>query len=104
MTLGSSIFMIVVGAILRYAVTWRVHGVNLPTLGLILAIAGIVTLVLKLIWLFNPQLGDARPPLEAPPEPATWAPTTGAAPRGPQPPPTAVPTALETWSPPYYSE
>jgi Domain of unknown function (DUF6458) len=57
-TIGSSIFMLVVGAILRYAITVRVHGVNLRALGLILAIAGIVTLVLRLIWLFNPTLGE----------------------------------------------
>jgi hypothetical protein len=66
-TIGSSIFMIVVGAILRYAVTWRTHGVNLPALGLILAIAGIVTLVIRLIWLFNPAFGDPGPPPPAAP-------------------------------------
>jgi hypothetical protein len=106
-TIGSSIFMIVVGAILRYAVTWRIHGVNLPTLGLILAIAGIVTLVLRLIWLFNPQLGDARPPLEAPAPTACWPTTTAdpVPPHGAQPPPSAVsPSGLENWRPPHYSE
>jgi hypothetical protein len=73
-TIGSSIFMIVVGAILRYAITWRVQGLNLPALGLILAIAGIVTLVLRLIWLFNPGLGDRepRPPTGLPGELGDW--------------------------------
>ena len=42
MTIGSSIFLIAVGAILRYAVTDSVSGVNLEVVGLILMIAGVV--------------------------------------------------------------
>jgi hypothetical protein len=48
MTLGGSIFLIAVGAILRYAVTDSISGVNLATIGLILMIAGIVGLVIGL--------------------------------------------------------
>jgi hypothetical protein len=57
-TVGSSIFMIVVGAILRYAVTWHVAGINLQILGLILMTTGIVGLVLTLILALHPV---ARP-------------------------------------------
>ncbi|MCM3924773.1 DUF6458 family protein [Frankia sp. AiPs1] len=46
MTLGLSVFLVVVGATLRYALTWRVVGVDLPVLGLILMVAGIVTSVI----------------------------------------------------------
>ncbi|WP_261566162.1 DUF6458 family protein [Frankia gtarii] len=46
MTLGLSVFLVVVGATLRYALTWRVAGVDLPVLGLILMVAGIVTSVI----------------------------------------------------------
>lgn len=46
MTLGLSIFLVVVGATLRYALTWRVAGVDLPVLGLILMVAGIATSVI----------------------------------------------------------
>jgi Domain of unknown function (DUF6458) len=53
-TIGSSIFMIVAGAILRYAVTWHVAGINLQILGLILMTAGIVGLVLTLIFMLHP--------------------------------------------------
>jgi hypothetical protein len=51
MTIGTSIFLIAVGAILRYAVTFHVSGVSRPTVGLILIIAGIVGLVLSLIYM-----------------------------------------------------
>ena len=50
MTIGSSIFLIAVGAIIRYALTFSVSGVSRPTIGLILIIAGIVGLVLSLIY------------------------------------------------------
>jgi uncharacterized protein DUF6458 len=48
MTIGGSIFLVAVGAILRYAVTDSISGVNLATVGLILMIAGIVGLVIGL--------------------------------------------------------
>ena len=51
MTIGSSIFLIAVGAILRYAVTATVSGVSIQTIGLILILAGIVGLVLSLLYL-----------------------------------------------------
>jgi hypothetical protein len=47
-TIGSSIFLIALGAILRYAVTDSVSGVDLTTIGLILMIAGVVGLVVGL--------------------------------------------------------
>jgi hypothetical protein len=40
MTVGGSIFLIAVGAILRYAVTDTVNGIDLQTVGLILMLAG----------------------------------------------------------------
>jgi Flp pilus assembly protein protease CpaA len=48
MTIGGSIFLVAVGAILRYAVTDSISGVDLATIGLILMIAGIVGLVISL--------------------------------------------------------
>jgi hypothetical protein len=50
MTIGTSIFLIAVGAIIRYAVTFHVSGVSRPAIGLILMIAGIVGVVLSLIY------------------------------------------------------
>ena len=49
MTIGSSILLIAVGAILRFAVTATVSGFNIKTAGLILMIVGIVALILA-IW------------------------------------------------------
>ena len=50
MTFGTSIFLIAVGAIIRYALTFHVSGVSRPVIGLILIIAGIVGVVLSLIY------------------------------------------------------
>jgi hypothetical protein len=47
MTVGTSLFLIAVGAILRYAVTASVSGVSLATVGLILMIVGVVGLVIS---------------------------------------------------------
>jgi uncharacterized protein (DUF983 family) len=51
--LGTSIFLIAVGAILRYAVTFHVSGVSRPTIGLILMIAGAVGVLLSLIYMVS---------------------------------------------------
>lgn len=48
MTVGGSIFLIAVGAILRYAVQDEIEAVNLETIGLILMIAGVVGLLIGL--------------------------------------------------------
>ena len=51
MTIGSSIFLIAVGAILRYAVTASVSGIDLQVVGLILMIAGAIGLVIGLFMM-----------------------------------------------------
>jgi Zn-dependent protease with chaperone function len=51
MPIGTSIFLIALGAIVRYAVTFHVSGVSRPAIGLILIIAGIVGVVLSLIYM-----------------------------------------------------
>jgi Domain of unknown function (DUF6458) len=53
MTTGGSIFLIAVGAILRYAVTTTLSGVSIQTIGLILMIAGIAGLVLSLLYMLT---------------------------------------------------
>jgi hypothetical protein len=50
MTFGSSLILIAVGAILRYAVTATVSGINLQVVGLVLMIVGVVGLALSLLW------------------------------------------------------
>ncbi|MGI8623312.1 MAG: DUF6458 family protein [Solirubrobacteraceae bacterium] len=51
MPLGTSIFLIAVGAILKYAVTASVSGVSLSTIGVILMVVGVIGLVLSVLML-----------------------------------------------------
>jgi Domain of unknown function (DUF6458) len=62
MPLGTSIFLIALGAILRYAVSASTSGISLPTVGLILMIVGAVGIILSLFWMFSwsPHRGRER--------------------------------------------
>jgi hypothetical protein len=53
MGIGTSLFLIAVGAILRWAVTDSISGINLATVGLILLIVGIIGLIISLIWILQ---------------------------------------------------
>jgi Domain of unknown function (DUF6458) len=48
MALGTSLFLIAVGAILRYAVSDSIEGIELGTIGLILMVVGVVGMVISL--------------------------------------------------------
>jgi hypothetical protein len=50
MGIGTSLFLIAVGAILRYAVTTTLSGINVHTVGLILLIVGVIGLLISLMW------------------------------------------------------
>jgi Flp pilus assembly protein protease CpaA len=66
MTIGASLFLIAVGAILNFAVTADVAGVDLQTVGLILMITGGVGLVLGFVVAATGRRG-APPPGPGPP-------------------------------------
>lgn len=51
MTIGLSLLIIAVGAILRFAVTAEVSGVDLPVVGVILMVIGGLGLILGLVLL-----------------------------------------------------
>jgi hypothetical protein len=51
MAIGTSLFLIAVGAILRYAVDATVAGLDIQTAGLILMVIGVVGLVIGLFLL-----------------------------------------------------
>jgi beta-lactamase regulating signal transducer with metallopeptidase domain len=53
MTIGTSIFLIAVGAILKYAVTATVAGVDIETVGVILMVAGVIGLVIGLFLMIS---------------------------------------------------
>jgi hypothetical protein len=63
MTIGTSLFLIAVGAILRYAVTTHVSGINVHIAGLVLMIVGAVGLIISLYFLIR-----GRPAVPPPPE------------------------------------
>ena len=58
MTIGGSIFLIALGAILKYAVDVTVSGIEIQTIGLILMIAGVVGLVIGLFLLTQTRRRD----------------------------------------------
>jgi Domain of unknown function (DUF6458) len=51
MTYGTSIFLIAVGAILKFAVHAHLSGVSLATIGVILMVVGVVGLILSFFWI-----------------------------------------------------
>jgi hypothetical protein len=53
MGIGTSIFLIALGAILKFAVTTEVSGIELATVGVILMVVGIVGLVISLLFLMQ---------------------------------------------------
>jgi heme/copper-type cytochrome/quinol oxidase subunit 2 len=60
MTIGTSIVLIAVGAILKYAVTVDVDAIDLQVVGTILMIVGIIGLAISLLYTF--VLADRRRP------------------------------------------
>lgn len=54
MRFGGSLVLIALGAILRWGVTYRVAGVDLSTVGMILLVVGVIGLVVTaLLWSTN---------------------------------------------------
>ena len=59
MGIGTSIFLIAVGAILYFAVDASVSGLDIATVGLILMICGIIGLVLSFFLMNSSRRGSA---------------------------------------------
>ena len=53
MTMGTGLFLLAVGAILRYAVQDEWDAVNLETVGLILMIVGVIAFIVGAIYAFG---------------------------------------------------
>jgi hypothetical protein len=62
MTIGASLFLIAVGAILRFAVQVHVAGINLHTAGVILLAIGVLGLILGLFLMLSADTRRAPPP------------------------------------------
>ena len=52
MAVGTSLFLIAVGAVLRFAVHVTTKGFSIHTIGLILMIVGVVGLLISVLWMF----------------------------------------------------
>jgi hypothetical protein len=66
MTIGTSLFLIAVGAILKFAVTAHVAGVDLQTVGVILMVVGGVGLLIGLYLVTRTRSTGVPPPTELP--------------------------------------
>jgi hypothetical protein len=64
MTLGTSLFLIAVGAILKFAVHWHVAGFDLHVAGVILMVVGCLGLLLWLFLLIRARDSGLPPPAE----------------------------------------
>ena len=61
-TIGTSLFLIAVGAILKFAVTLNVVGIDLHTVGVILMVVGCFGLILGLYLLTRSTRAQGVPP------------------------------------------
>ena len=59
-TIGTSLVLIAIGAILKYAVTADVSGIDIQTVGVILMLIGILGLILSLLYTFMWSPGAQR--------------------------------------------
>jgi len=68
MTIGAGIFLIAVGAILKFATNVHVEGVSIDTIGVILMIAGAAGLILglfqEMIWSRRRASVEGAPAME----------------------------------------
>lgn len=67
MTVGVSVFLLAVGAILKFAVTDTVEGVDLGIIGVILMVCGVIGLLFGLIQMANHRRTGVPPHYQQPP-------------------------------------
>ena len=60
MGIGTSLFLIAVGAILYFAVNATISGLEIATIGLILMIVGVIGLVISLFFLSSARRSPDR--------------------------------------------
>ena len=63
MSLGASLFLVAVGAILRFAITADLAGIDIQVVGTILMIVGVIGFAISLFFYFQPRDRGAAPPL-----------------------------------------
>ena len=60
--IGVSLFLIAVGAILKWAVTWHVVGIDLHTAGVVLLVVGGLGLLLGIFLMIRGPTATGPPP------------------------------------------
>lgn len=60
MGIGTSLFLIAVGAILYFAVNADISGLEISTIGLILMVVGVIGLVISLFFLSSARRGGTE--------------------------------------------
>jgi hypothetical protein len=66
-TIAGSIILIVVGAILRFAVTWTAQGIDIHVVGDILIAGGVIGLIITLVLMYTRRsrgLAPNEPPAD----------------------------------------
>jgi len=58
--IGSSLFLIALGAILRFAITKHFNNVNLSTIGVVLMVVGAIGLLISLVMMTTRRRTDVR--------------------------------------------
>jgi hypothetical protein len=59
-SLGASLFLLAVGAILTFAVTVEASGFNINTIGIILMVIGGIGLLFSLFWMSRSRTASSR--------------------------------------------
>ena len=60
MSLGASLFLLAVGAILTFAVEAEVAGLDISTVGVILMVVGVIGLIFSLMWMQRSRTAGTR--------------------------------------------
>ena len=63
MTVGASLFLIAVGAILKFAVTADLAGIDLQVVGVILMVVGVLGFAISMFFYLQNRNQGAPPPL-----------------------------------------
>jgi hypothetical protein len=60
MSLGASLFLLAVGAVLTFAVEAEVAGLDIDTVGIILMIVGAIGLLFSIVWMSRTRAAGTR--------------------------------------------
>jgi hypothetical protein len=59
-SLGASLFLLAVGAILTFAVEREISGIDISTVGVILMVVGVIGLLFSIVWMSRSRTSGSR--------------------------------------------